>query len=200
MSKIYSPILAAIQVALGQVDALGQQSMVDSFAAVAAGDYQKSEEITSKGMSLVAQHDFLLDMEKTFKIAVMVDDAERGDASPVEALLAILAGRASKPKKEEPSLAQMLGDILAKKVDPVRKVESEIDAMMKDMLTKGIGIMRINPEDLFGKPDEVKAPPPENKAQCAAYAAKQAAACETMMRDQAFIKSALGHVAGQEQK
>jgi len=171
MSKIYSPVLAAIQVALGQVDELGQQSMVDSFAAIAAGNLQKSEEITSKGMTLVAQHDFLLDMEKTFKIAVMVDDAERSNGDPVAALLAVLAGRVSEPKKE-PSLAQMLGDLLAKKVDPVHKIESEIGAMMKDMLTKGLSIRRVNVEDLFKDP-EPKAPPPENKAQCAAHAAGQ---------------------------
>lgn len=55
--------------------------------------------------------------------------------------------------------------------------ESLLDAIMKDVLGKGIGVMQIDPSEMFKGP-EPKAPPAENKAQSAAYAAKQEAACK----------------------
>lgn len=158
----YTPILTAIQAALAVIDQKGQQSMVDSFKAIASGDDAKIREISAIGNGLVAQHDFLLRLEKDLKTAILIEKFEFDQNAMT-----------SQDKKDLTMLlvAGITSEIKGFGVrSPEEKMEDQINAMMKDMLKQGIGVMRVDPSEMFKDP-EPKTPPPENKAQSAAFAA-----------------------------
>lgn len=79
---------------------------------------------------------------------------------------AMAAGYAGADEDEEPEVRVGIKADHPKD-DPIASV---LEGILADVLGKGIGVVRIDPSAMFKDP-EPKAPPPENKAQCAAFAA-----------------------------